>query len=317
MKIGVVFPSVMYRNGPAGVRRLIRAIEDIGFDELDMFDHVVMGFPTATRRAPFYSPTMPIVEAFTLLSFAAAITDRITLGTSVLVLPQRQIALVAKQVSSLDTLSGGRVRLGVGVGWQRAEYQALGEDYDSRGRRMDEAMQLLRAYWSDEHVNFDGEFYQVDEIAMEPKPPQGGSIPIWVGGTRAPALRRAARLGDGWMAMSAPGDPPLQDNLARFRDCVAASGRDPASIGLQMSLSPGPLDKDRRKRFYADPQLLLERVGQLKAMGFDHTSIDCVPIFQQGYRSVEAMIDYLAEIYRVLEPELRSEHDPQRTREAT
>ena len=121
MKIGVVFPGVMYREGPEGVKKLIQGIEAIGFDAFDMFDHVVMGFPTETRRKPFYSPTMPIMEAFMMLSFAAAITQRIQLGTGVLVLPQRQITLVAKQVSSLDTLSGGRVRLGVGIGWQHCK----------------------------------------------------------------------------------------------------------------------------------------------------------------------------------------------------
>ena len=127
MKISAVFPNVMYRDGPDGVTRLIRSIEQIGFDELDMFDHVVMGYPTQTRKRPFYSPQMPIMEALTLLSYAAAVTETIGLGTSVLVLPQRQITLVARQVASLDTLSGGRVRLGVGIGWQESECEALGK----------------------------------------------------------------------------------------------------------------------------------------------------------------------------------------------
>ncbi len=120
MKISVVFPSVMYREGPSGVKKLMQGIEAIGYDELDVFDHVVMGYPTETRRAPVYDPKMPIMEAITMLSFAAAATHSIKLGTGVMVLPQRQIALVAKQVSSLDTLSEGRVRLGVGIGWQRS-----------------------------------------------------------------------------------------------------------------------------------------------------------------------------------------------------
>lgn len=140
MKLAVVFPSVLYREGPAGIRRLVEGIEEIGFDELAMFDHVVMGHPTETRRAPFYSPTMPILEAFTMLAHAAALTTRIGLGTGVLVLPQREPTLVAKQVATLDTLSGGRVRLGVGTGWQRAEYEALHHDYATRGDRMDEAI---------------------------------------------------------------------------------------------------------------------------------------------------------------------------------
>ncbi len=304
MHIGVVFPSVMYREGPQGVQKLIRAIEAIGFDELDMFDHVVMGYPTETRRAPFYTPKMPIMEAFTLLAYAASITQRVKLGTTVLVLPQRNPTLVAKQVSTLDTLSGGRVELGVGVGWQAAEYEALNEAFDDRGARCDEALEILRAYWAHEHVNFSGTHYELDEIAMEPKPPRGAAIPIWIGGTRQPALRRVARYGDGWMAMNAPGDPPLEERLALLRQCCEAEDRDPASVKLHMSLSPDPLDKEQRKRFFADPELLRRRAAELKALGFDHTAIDCVPIFQHGYRTSDAMIDYLGVVHEALRAEV-------------
>lgn len=304
MKLAVIFPSVMYREGGEGVSRLIQGIESIGFDELDMFDHVLMGYPTENRRAPFYSPQMPILEAMMTLSYAAAITSTIQLGTGVLVLPQRQPALVAKQVSTLDTLSDGRVRLGVGVGWQRSEYEALDEEFASRGQRMDEAIRLLRAYFTDEHVNFRGEFYQADEIAMEPKPPQSDLLPIWIGGTKRAALKRCGTLGDGWMAMSAPGDQPLADSIAQLREYAEAAGRDPEHIGLQMSLSPGAIDKEKRKRFYAEPDLMLERLVELKALGFDHVSIDCVPLFQLGYRSSEALLDQLQRIYEYLRPEL-------------
>ena len=136
MKISVEFPSVAYREGPDKVAELARTIEEIGYDDLAMFDHVVMGYPTDTRRAPIYPPQMPILEALVTLGFAAAVTKRVTLSTEVLVLPQRQAALVAKQVSTIDTLSGGRMRLGVGVGWQAAEYETLGEDF-SRPRAPD------------------------------------------------------------------------------------------------------------------------------------------------------------------------------------
>ncbi len=294
----------MYRDGPEAVGKLIRGFEQIGFDELDMFDHVVMGYPTDSRPKPFYSAKMPIVEAFMLLAFAAAHTKTIGLGTSVLVLPQRHPTLVAKQVSTLDTLSGGRVRLGVGTGWQASEYEAQGEDFNNRGQRMDECIDILRAYWKDEHVNYQGKHYQIDEMAMEPKPPQGDKIPIWIGGTKSPALRRVARLGDGWMAMNAPGDKPLEARLNELRHYAEECGRDPASIGLQMSLSPGPLNAEERKRFFADPNLLLDRVVELKALGFQQTSIDCVPIFQQGYRTGNALLDYLGEVYEKLKPEL-------------
>ncbi|PYO51696.1 MAG: LLM class F420-dependent oxidoreductase, partial [Candidatus Rokuibacteriota bacterium] len=140
MKLSVEFPSVVYREGPGAVARMARAIEQIGYDHIDMFDHVVMGYPIAGRPPGPYTPTMPILEALMTLSYVAAVTTRVTLGTEVLVLPQRHPTLVAKQVSTLDTLSGGRVRLGVGVGWQESEYEALGEDFRTRGARMDEAI---------------------------------------------------------------------------------------------------------------------------------------------------------------------------------
>src|SRR5438128_2110078 len=141
MKLTVEFPSVSYREGPDAVRRFARAVEQIGYDHIDMFDHVVMGFPIEGRAPGPYPASMPILEALMTLSYVAAVTSRVTLGTEVLVLPQRQPTLVAKQVSTLDMLSGGRVRLGLGVGWQESEYEALGEDFRARGKRMDEAIQ--------------------------------------------------------------------------------------------------------------------------------------------------------------------------------
>jgi len=180
MKLTVEFPSVAYREGPAAVLRLARAIEDIGYDHIDIFDHVVMGHPLAGRPAGPYNPAMPILEPLVTLAALAAVTSRVTLGTEVLVLPQREPTLVAKQIGTLDTLSGGRVRLGVGVGWQESEYEALGADFRTRGSRMDEAIALLRAYWSEAHVNVAGKHYRATEMAMEPKPPQGGRLPIWI-----------------------------------------------------------------------------------------------------------------------------------------
>ena len=199
MKLVVEFPSVAYREGPAKVAQLAKGIEEIGYDHIDIFDHVVMGYDVEGREKCFYPPKMPILEAVATLSYIAAVTDRVGLGTEVLVLPQRQPVLVAKQFSSLDLLSGGRVRLGVGVGWQPPEFEALGVPYEERGRRTDEAMELMRTCWREERIDFDGAFYKSVAMAMEPKSPQGGSLPIWVGGNTPPALRRCGRYGDGWL----------------------------------------------------------------------------------------------------------------------
>ena len=160
MKLAVEFPSVSHREGANLVARMAQGIEEIGYDHIDIFDHVVMGYDVAGRGKSLYSPKMPILEVVSTLSFIAAVTERVTLGTEVLVLPQRQPALVAKQFSTLDTLSDGRARLGIGVGWQESEFEALGEDFADRGARTDEAIELLRTYWREERVDFEGTHYK-------------------------------------------------------------------------------------------------------------------------------------------------------------
>ncbi len=299
MKLSVEFPSVAYREGPEGIIRLAKAIEDIGYDQLDMFDHVVMGYPTETRAAPIYPPQMPIMEALMVLAYAAAVTTRIGLGTEVLVLPQRQPVLVAKQISTLDTLSGGRVRLGVGVGWQASEYDALEESFANRGRRMDEAIRLLRAYWSEEKVEFAGEYYTSHAMAMEPKPPQGGQLSIWIGGLAPAALRRVGELGDGWLATAFTDPDRARAAVATIHRHAEDAGRDPAAIGLQQMLDVPPRD-DSGKGFYADLDQVEARALAVKEMGFEWGALNATAIFQSGARSVDAMIDTLGALHERL-----------------
>ena len=292
MKLSVEFPSVAYREGPAGVLRLARAIEEIGYDHIDIFDHVVMGYPVDGRPPGPYTPTMPIVEALMGLSYMAAVTSRVTLGTEVLVLPQREPTLVAKQVSTLDTLSGGRVRLGIGVGWQESEYEAMGADFHTRGARMDEAIALMRAYWGDPQVEYSGKHYRVHAMAMEPKPPQGGRLPIWIGGYSEAAFRRVGRLGDGWLASRVSDAEDARRALESIRRHAEAAGRDPASIGLQSMVAPPPRNAEG-KRFYAEPDRVVARAAALQAMGFQWVSLNATAMFQAGARSVDAMIEGL------------------------
>jgi probable F420-dependent oxidoreductase len=303
MKLSVEFPSVAYREGPAGVLRLARAIEQIGYDHIDVFDHVVMGFPVDGRPPGPYTPTMPIVEALMGLSYMAAVTSRVTLGTEVLVLPQREPTLVAKQVSTLDTLSGGRVRLGIGVGWQESEYEAMGADFHTRGARMDEAIALMRAHWGDSQVEYPGKHYRVHAMAMEPKPPQGGRLPIWIGGYSEAAFRRVGRLGDGWLASRVSDAEDARRALESIRRHAEAAGRDPASIGLQSMVAPPPRDAEG-KRFYAEPDRVVARAAALRAMGFQWVSLNATAMFQAGARSVDAMIEGLGLLYGRLRAEV-------------
>jgi len=277
MKLAVEFPSVAYREGPKAVGKLAKGIEDIGYDQLDVYDHVVMGYDIDGRTKSFYPAQMPIIEAFMMLSYAAAVTENIGLGTEVLVLPQRQPALVAKQVSSLDTLSDGRVRLGVGIGWQESEYEALGEDFKTRGRRMDEAMELLRAYWREERV--------------------GGNTP--------PAFRRVGKYGDGWLASQVSDADFAKRAMDAIREAAVGAGRDPNAIGWQSMIAPPPRAGDTAgKTFYAEPARVAARVVELKEMGFDGVAVNATAIFQSGSRSVDAMLDALRTIHDRLRQEV-------------
>ena len=299
MKLTVEFPSVSYRWGPEGVIKLAQAVEEIGYDQLDMFDHVVMGHATETRPAPMYPPQMPIMEAIVMLSFIAAATRTIGLGTEVLVLPQRNPTLTAKQISTLDTLSGGRVRLGVGVGWQESEYEALSETFSNRGKRMDEAIKLLRQYWSQESVSVDSEHYRFEAIAMEPKPPQGGLLPIWIGGTADAALRRTGELGDGWLATSQISDERAKKSIATILQYAQAAGRDTSTIGFQMMLDTPPRD-DAGKGFYADKDRVFAAAERIQGLGFEWLAVNMTAMFQAGARTVEELTDNIAELHDAL-----------------
>jgi probable F420-dependent oxidoreductase len=305
MKLAVEFPSVAYREGPKAVGKLAKGIEDIGYDQLDVYDHVVMGYDIEGRTKSIYPAQMPIIEAFMMLSYAAAVTEKIGLGTEVLILPQRQPALVAKQVSSLDTLSDGRVRLGVGIGWQESEYEALGEIFKTRGRRMDEAMELLRAYWREERIEFESEHYPTKAMAMEPKPPQGGDLPVWVGGNTPPAFRRVGKYGDGWLASQVSDADFAKRAMDVIREAAVSAGRNPNAIGWQSMIAPPPRAGDTAgKTFYAEPDRVAARVVELKEMGFDGVAVNATAIFQSGSRSVDAMLDALRAIHDRLREEV-------------
>lgn len=299
MKLCVEFPSVSYREGPSQVAKLARAIEEIGYDRIEIFDHVIMGYGTESRPAPQYPSKMPILEALMTLSYIAANTSTIGLGTEVLVLPQRQPVLVAKQVSTLDTLSGGRMRLGIGVGWQESEYEMLEESFTDRGKRMDQAIQVIRQCFKDEVITYQYDSYSSDHMAMEPKSPQGAQLPIWVGGMSNRALKRVAELGDGWLANAIVDDKQAKSFLASLRGYAEIAGRDPDTIGLQMMLDVPPTD-DRGRRFYKEMDQVRKRAEQVAGWGFEYAAINATAIFQSGARSVEQIIDTLGNVHEAL-----------------
>lgn len=286
MRIAVEFPLAPHRWGAHAVPDLARALEQIGYDEIDLFEHVTVGLPIPGRDEK-QQAAPELLEPMVTLGAMAAVTQRIGLGTGVLVLPQRQPALVAKQVATLDLLSGGRVRLGVGAGWQRAEYDSLGVPFAERGRRLDEAIVLLRRYWTEPSVTFTGEFSQAEAMAMDPKPVQPGGPPIWVGGDSEPALRRVGRLGDGWLAMADADEIVVTAprKLAVIRAAALEAGRDPDQIGLQARLS-NPLDLDAIPR----------RITALREAGFTWTSVSMPALEAAGVTGIEAHVAILSKI---------------------
>lgn len=225
LKIGAIFPQIEFSMDPFEVIDYAQAVEDMGYDHILAYEHVLTGTSGPyTLEDPFYSPLL-------LFSYMAAVTDTIEFVTGILILPQRQTALVAKQAVTLDVLSGGRFRLGVGIGWNEVEYLALGKNFHDRGKRSAEQVELLRALWTQDMVDFDGEWEQVRGAGINPKPVRG-DIPVWFGGKADPVLRRIARSGDGWMPNDRhPGD--LRQQLDALRRYVEEEGRSLSEIGLE------------------------------------------------------------------------------------
>ena len=235
MKIGIYLPQVGPRGTAASVTRVATCAEREGFDSLWVFDHVVLQreqqsrYPYAENGQLGIPPTLPFLEPLTLLSFAAAVTQRVELGVGVLVLPMRQPVLHAKILASLDVLSGGRAILGAGVGWWKEEFEVLSVPFAHRGRRMDECLEVLRQCWTRDFVDFRGEFYEVVDWACSPKPAR--PIPIWMGGRNEAQLRRAGEQGDGWLANPAMLDS-LEKDFDRCREYAVAAGRSAEKLVL-------------------------------------------------------------------------------------
>ena len=240
MKTGVIFPQTECGTDVAAIGAFVHAVEAMGFDHLFVADHVLGADPKFHSHPSLatYSHEAVVHEALTLMAYLAAITTRITLATGILILPQRQTALVAKQAAQIDVLSGGRLRLGIGVGWNAVEFEALNETFENRGRRSAEQIAVLRALWTQPVVTFHGEFHRIGHAGLNPMPIQR-PIPIWFGvGSRDhpvppdAALRRIARLADGWSPNFLP-DAQGAGLIERVHGYAREAGRDPGQLPLE------------------------------------------------------------------------------------
>jgi probable F420-dependent oxidoreductase len=288
MQIGVIYPQNELGGDPDAVRQYGTAVEALGFDHILAYDHV-LGAVHADRQRPLtgpYTENDPFHDPFVMFSYLAAITERIQFATGILILPQRQTALVARQAADVDLFSHGRLRLGVGVGWNPVEYEALAQDFTTRGARQDEQIQLLRQLFTEPVVDFTGRFDRIDRAALMPKPTR--SIPIWLGGSGPAAFERAARLADGFIFFGGGIDHNI-DAFRQLRTQVVENGRSDTDFGGDyVALNPD-----------GDTITLAQEIDAWRRAGGTHASIVTTGL---GLDSVDAHLDYLAAVADTLKP---------------
>ncbi len=286
MRFGISFPHSEIGADPGVIREFVQAAEEAGYDYINVLDHVLGArIPSGPDWSRFYTRDRLFHEPLVLMGFIAGVTQRIELATAIIILPQRQTALAAKQAAEVDVLSGGRLRFGVGLGWNAVEFEALGQNFRDRGRRIEEQIEVLRTLWTRETVDFDGKWHRITDAGINPLPVQR-PIPIWFGAFADPAIRRAARLGDGWFLNPRlpPGDEAKRQ-IALFRDAARTAGRDPDTLPLDATVhaSEGPEEGWR------------ERVRQWRDLGISHVTLrlmDC------GLPSVAAHLDAMRRFRR-------------------
>ena len=276
MKFGVVFPQTEIGSDPVALRDYAQAVEGLGYDYILTYDHV-LGASTENRPGwSGYSSESQFHEPFVLFGYLAGCTRTLGFATGVLVLPQRQTALVAKQAAEVDLLSNGRLRLGVGVGWNQVEYQGLHADFRTRGARMDEQVTVLRALWTEPVVTFQGQWHAIDVAGINPLPVQR-PIPIWFGGETEPALRRTARLGDGWIALGAPNEE-RRSMIARLHTYLHEAGRTPQDLGIESHIVMA----------HGNEATWAAEAADWAALGATHL---CISTMNMGFRSVQEHIE--------------------------
>jgi probable F420-dependent oxidoreductase len=285
MQVGAVYPQIELRGDPSAVRRLGLAVEELGFDYLLAYDHVLgaVHADRARRLTGPYTEHDPFHDPFVMFAYLAAITERLRFATGILILPQRPTALVARQAADVDLLSGGRLRLGVGIGWNHVEYEALGQQFTTRGARQEEQIGLLRRLFTEPVVDFTGRFDRIDRAALVPKPAH--PIPIWLGGSSEAAYDRAARLADGFIFSGGNIDRTIEA-WTGLRDRLHRLGRPVEEFGAE-----------HVARAQGGPGELTAEMDAWRQAGGTHLSVVTMGL---GLDSIEGHIDYLASAAREL-----------------
>ena len=266
LKLGITLPLVDIGGDPATVRDFAQAAEGLGYDGLGAPDHV-LGVNVASRPDWGQRNTSADLfhDPFVLFGFLAGVTKTIEFSTQVMILAQRQTALVAKQAASLDVLSGGRFRFGIGIGWNEVEFVGLNESFKNRGKRSAEQVKVMQALWADRHVKFAGEWHTIDDAGINPLPAKR-RIPLWFGGHEDVTLKRIAQYGDGWIMLAHPQGEKAREEFGKLRGYVKDAGRDPASVGIEVWVSTGEGGPDDWRR----------ELKAWKALGVTHVTVNNV-----------------------------------------
>ena len=284
MRFGVVYPQTEYPPDPVAIRDYAQTAEGLGYKHILAYDHVLGANPDRPGgwRGP-YTYKHTFMEPFTLYSYLAAVTKDLEFTTGVIVLPQRNTALVAKQTAMLDILSRGRLRLGVGIGWNAVEYEGMGENFKTRGRRIEEQIELLKRLWTEDLVNYEGRWHNIPDVGINPRPAR--SIPIWFGGHHENTLRRIAKMGDGWMPnyRVLADIAPLLDRLDTFLEEQGRSRRD---LGLEVRIQYGE----------GQPELWKQTMQDWVAVGATHASLNTMSYgFDTAQGHIEAITNFAKE----------------------
>jgi probable F420-dependent oxidoreductase len=287
MKIGIVYPQIELGGRPDAVHQIGLAVEELGFNHILFYDHVVGAVHegrTPKLQGP-YTEVDPFHDPFVAFGYLAGITQRIELVSGVLILPQRQTVLVAQQASDVDLLSGERLRLGVGSGWNYVEYDALGQDFASRGARLDEQIEFMRELWTKDLLTFQGKFDSIDRGNINPRPKR--TIPIWMGGFSEPAFRRGARLGDGFI-FAGPTETRagqiigVLDAWLRVQEHLGKNGRSADSFGADYVMLAE-----------LGVEATADTIKRWEDAGGTHASVVTMGM---GFDSTQAHLDYIADV---------------------
>jgi len=286
MQIGAVFPQTEIGPDPAGLRAYAQAVQELGFKHLVAYDHVLGADPAGHPgwSGP-YTIDSQFHEPFTLFGYLAAATPELELVTGVIILPQRQTVLVAKQAAEVDVLTSGKFRLGVGIGWNAVEYDGLGMDFRNRGRRFEEQIQVMRELWTKPSVTFEGRYHRITAAGLNPMPKQR-PIPIWIGASAEPAIKRAAELADGFFPQR-PLEGGWPATFEKIRGWLEAAGRDPAKFGIECRINTATGTPDDWRK----------QAEQWRPFGPTHLSVNTM---NAGLKGPDAHVARLEQAFQAL-----------------